>query len=238
MRSVVIPGLIAIVLAAAGAVFYIAGEGDRRVAEVHRQLATLQYSAADRSSADVEQALDLERRLPVVGPEAVADLHGATTTARYWQSDYAGVEPQHDASGAAQETDPAVLLLAANGAFRASLAAPERLDTIRRLDGAIKNYADALRAPGQQADAAYNYEYAVRLRDALGKAKPSAKMAAVKKASDEQGDLPSGPTLHGRPGGPPAKTDMSQFKIVIPKRGEERKDNPEAGKGGQKIRKG
>jgi hypothetical protein len=31
---------------------------------------------------------------------------------------------------------------------------------------------------------------------------------------------------------------MSQFKIVIPKRGDERKDNPEAGKGGQKIRKG
>jgi len=78
----------------------------------------------------------------------------------------------------------------------------------------------------------------VRLRDALGKAKPSAKIAAVKKASDEGGDLPSGPTLHGRPGAPPAKSDMSQFKIVIPKRGEERKDNPEAGKGGQKIRKG
>ena len=51
-------------------------------------------------------------------------------------------------------------------------------------------------------------------------------------------DLPSGPTLHGRPGGPPPATDMNQFKIVIPKRGEERKDAPDAGKGGQKIRKG
>ena len=51
-------------------------------------------------------------------------------------------------------------------------------------------------------------------------------------------NIPSGPTLHGRPGGPPAATDMNQFKIVIPKRGEERKDAPDAGKGGQKIRKG
>jgi len=33
-------------------------------------------------------------------------------------------------------------------------------------------------------------------------------------------------------------TDMAQFKIVIPKRGEERKENPEAGKGGVKVRKG
>ena len=50
--------------------------------------------------------------------------------------------------------------------------------------------------------------------------------------------MPSGPTLHGFPGAPPKGTDMSQFKIVIPKRGEERKDNPEAGKGGAKVRKG
>jgi hypothetical protein len=220
-------------------VFYAAGEGDRKVADVYTQLATLQYGAADRASADAEKSIDLERRIPIVGREAVGDLHGAATTARYWQSDYTTVEPKHDASGTVTETDPAMLLLAANAAFRASQAAPDRLDTIRRLDSAIKTYADALRAPGQPADAAYNYEYAVRLRDAMGKVKPSVKMAAPKQAAaNPDSDLPSGPTLHGRPGAPPTKAEMSQFKIVIPKRGEERKDNPEAGKGGQKIRKG
>ena len=44
--------------------------------------------------------------------------------------------------------------------------------------------------------------------------------------------------MHGKPGGPPAAASMAQFKIVIPKRGEERKDDPQAGKGGAKIRKG
>jgi hypothetical protein len=239
MRSVVIPALVAIVLAAAGAVFWIAGEGDRKVADVYTQLATLQYGAADKASADVEQSMDLERRIPVVGREALGDLHGAATTSRYWQADYAGVQPQHDASGSVTETDPTMLLLAANAQFRASQTAPDRLDTIRRLDGAVKTYADALKAPGQQVDAAYNYEYAVRLRDAMGKAKgAAAKNAAVKQASNVESDLPAGPTLHGHPGAPPTKAEMSQFKIVIPKRGEERKDNPEAGKGGQKIRKG
>ena len=79
------------------------------------------------------------------------------------------------------------------------------------------------------------------MRDALGKSRPgTAAKAAVGKqaAAAEPGDLPSGPTLHGHPGAPPTKSEMSQFKIVIPKRGDERKDNPEAGKGGQKIRKG
>src|SRR5262245_23630416 len=104
MRSVVIPAVVAVVLAAAGTVFWIAGEGDRRVADVYQQLATLQYGAANRASAEVEQSLDFERRLPVVGAEAVGDLHGAATTARYWQSDYDGVEPPHDAAGAVNET--------------------------------------------------------------------------------------------------------------------------------------
>src|SRR5260221_383086 len=52
------------------------------------------------------------------------------------------------------------------------------------------------------------------------------------------GDLPAGPTLHGKPGGPPPQVNMNQFKIVIPKRGEERNDAPDAGKGGTKVRKG
>jgi len=92
---------------------------------------------------------------------------------------------------------------------------------------------------GQDVNSAFNYEYTVRMRDALGKARAAApKAAPVKQAALEASDLPAGPTLHGHPGGPPTKTEMSQFKIVIPKRGDERKDNPEAGKGGQKIRKG
>ena len=131
-------------------------------------------------------------------------------------------------------------LLAANGAFRASQGSTDRTDTLRRLDGAVKSYAEALKANSQQVDAAYNFEYAVRVRDAIGRSKAgaAAKNAALKKAANEPSDLPAGPTLHGRPGAPPSKTEMSQFKIVIPKRGEERKDNPEAGKGGTKIRKG
>jgi hypothetical protein len=240
MRSVVIPLLLAIVLAVAGGAFWLAGQADRRVAEVHHQLALLQYEAAATTGADVEGSLDLERRLPIVGPQAQADVHDAATTARYWRSDYASVLPQHDANGTVTETDPAVLALAANAAFRASQASPDRLDTVRRLDGAVKSYVEALKVNGQDVNTAFNYEYAVRVRDQLAKGRPgsASKTAATKPVAAEGSDLPIGPTLHGHPGGPPPKTEMSQFKIVIPKRGDERKDNPEAGKGGQKIRKG
>jgi hypothetical protein len=46
------------------------------------------------------------------------------------------------------------------------------------------------------------------------------------------------PTIHGRPGGPPKNADMNQFKIVVPKRSDERDNNPEGGQGQEKVRKG
>jgi hypothetical protein len=239
MKSVVVPTLFAVALALAGAVFWAAGRADRRVAELHQQLATLQYAAAADASADLEGSPDFERRLPVVGPRASVDIHDAATTARYWEADYLGLQPHRDPSGSVTESDPIVLLLSANASFRASQLATDRTDALRRLDGAVKSYTDALKANGHDLDAAYNYEFVVRVREALGKSRPgAAKAATPKQASSEPSDLPSGSTLHGRSGGPPTKAEMSQFKIVIPKRGDERKENPEAGKGGQKIRRG
>jgi hypothetical protein len=242
MKSIIAPLIIAIVLAIAGAGFWIAGQTEKRLADVHHELATLQYTAATSDSEDVESELGAARRVPQVGDAAVADLRDTRATASYWSGGYGAIAPQKDANGAVTETDPQILLLVANASFRGGQAESDRATALRRLDGVVKSYGDVLRnSPGHQ-DAAYNYEYAIRVRDNLAKAKPAAAArnakAQPKPEADVAGDLPSGATLHGKPGGPPAATDMAQFKIVIPKRGEERKDNPEAGKGGVKVRKG
>jgi hypothetical protein len=43
-------------------------------------------------------------------------------------------------------------------------------------------------------------------------------------------DLPGGPTLHGRPGGPPPDVSMDQFKTLTPMSFEEREEaDPGAG---------
>jgi hypothetical protein len=255
MKPIAGPLFAAVVIVVLGGAFWIAGQNDRRLADVHAQLATLRYAAADTAGGDVEEGLALERRLPVLGPAAAADVRDARASAGYWRADYAAIAPKRDANGVVTETDPAILLLTANGAYRASQAATDRNEVVRRLDTVVKSYAEVLKAPagscqaGPQTcearamDAAFNYEFAIRAREAAAKAKPgpapknAAARAAVMKAVDE-GDLPSGSTLHGKPGGPPPAVDMNQFKIVIPKRGEERKDAPDAGKGGTKIRKG
>ncbi len=244
MKSFIVPLVAALVLAAAGAAFWIAGQTEKRVADVHDQLATLQYASAATDAEDVERGLGAATRVPQVGEHAANDLREARATASYWRAGYASIAPQKDANGAVTETNPAILFVAANAAFRSSQADPDRLTTLRRMDAVVKSYGDVLRSNPGNIDAAYNYEYAIRVREVLAKAKPAAagknaKAAPAKAAPAEvAGDLPAGATLHGHVGGPPPATDMAQFKIVIPKRGEERKDNPEAGKGGVKVRRG
>jgi hypothetical protein len=252
MKSALGPFVAAVVLALAGAGFWIAGHTEDRLADVHKQLAMLHYADAADEGSSVEESLGLERRVPVVGRAVEADARDVRASAGYWQSDYAAVAPRKDANGVVTETDPGILLLAANASFRASQTATDRLNTVRKLDDVVRGYAEVLKAQSKECgadqrtcearaiDAAFNYEYAIRTREALAKNRPPAasKKDARVAAKSVDDDLPSGPTVHGRPGGPPPATDMNQFKIVIPKRGEERKDAPDAGKGGQKIRKG
>jgi hypothetical protein len=239
MKSVVAPLVVAVVLALAGTGFWLAGQTETRLADAHKRLATLQYSQAAAASDEVEQSIGLERRLPVVGPQSDLEVRDLRAEARYWGTDYVALAPQRDAAGSLTETNPALQLVSANAAFRTTQQADNRLDAVRRLDTVVKTYADVLRNGGGQVDAAYNYELAVRARDALAKPRAAAPKAAPKpQATVGEADLPEGPTLHGKPGGPPPAVNMNQFKIVIPKRGEERNDAPDAGKGGTKIRKG
>jgi hypothetical protein len=252
MKSVAGPLVAAIVLAVAGAAFWLVGQTETRIADMHKQLATLHYDQAESEGEAVEQTLGLERRVPVVGRAADADVRDTRAAAGYWRADYAAIAPRRDANGVVTETDPAILFLAANAGFRASQTATDRGDVTRRLDTVVKSYGEVLKTEAatcgttteacetRAMDAAYNYEFAIRAREAAVRGRPNAKTAAARPAlkADDEGDLPAGPTLHGRQGGPPPATEMNQFKIVIPKRGEERKDAPDAGKGGQKIRKG
>jgi hypothetical protein len=241
MKSVIAPVVVAVLLALAGAAFWMAGQTERRLATVHQQMATLRFADAASEDEDVAASLGVAGRIPRVGDDLAADVRAEHARAEYWSADYPSLEPKRDASGALTETDPQLALVAANAGFRASQHVADRAELLRGLDRAVKTYGDVLKT-NPSADTAYNYEFVVRLRDTTQKAKPApakkGDAAAVARAAAVTSDLPAGPTLHGVPGAPPKGTDMSQFKIVIPKRGEERKDNPEAGKGGTKVRKG
>src|SRR5436190_5638131 len=121
MKSVVAPLLLAVVLALVGAAFWIAGQTERRLADIHAQLATLQYSSVTADSEEAEQSLGLAKRVPQVGAAATTDLRDVRATADYWRGGYTSMTPQvrgagapgmnNDANGAVTESDPQLLLL-------------------------------------------------------------------------------------------------------------------------------
>jgi hypothetical protein len=194
-----------------------------RMGDATQHIATLRY-------ADVDRALDA----------------GTTATVSYWLGQYSGVT--QDTNNAA--ADAHVLRTVANAAFRESERDPlTGSAAVQRLDGVLQAYASALKASPRDVDAAYNYEYVSRLRDQVARApqgkplKPARTSAAgadalAKAATAMAGDLPMGPTIHGRPGAPPPDAKMEDLQMLAPMEYGDREAQPEATPGGKRERKG
>jgi hypothetical protein len=86
-----------------------------------------------------------------------------------------------------------------------------------------------LREEPTRTDAAFNYEYIVRLRAAI-----AARRQPVAAVDASQSEV----TIHGHEGAPPAESDTKKFKMIVPMRPDERLEAEKAGKGTTKVRKG
>ena len=120
-----------VVLALAGAAF-LARRPDRDRAWPMRTSDWRRCSTPKprRPATTVEQSLGLERRVPVVGDRGRSSTCATARGGRgYWRTDYAALAPQRDADGSLTETDPALLLLSANAAFRATQQAARSRST-------------------------------------------------------------------------------------------------------------
>jgi hypothetical protein len=231
MKTVAGGFILAFVLFVVGALSWSEAGITRRVAAAHQRLATLHYD--EDTGTDDNGILS---RLPTPG-SSQSDVEEHRASVNYWLARYEVLTPLTGATGNQPSSNPNVLFVAANAAFRASH--PELGDhkvAVEHLDSVLQAYADVLRANPDHADAAYNYEYVSRLRDVLAKGKALPRAAA--KAVDVTVDLPSGPTLHGNPGGPPPEVPMNDFKTVSPMRFDEREEQSQPGRGKAPQRRG
>lgn len=163
---------------------------------------------------------------------------GERAAAAYWRGAFDTLTGTlEDTEGA---SEPALLLIAANAAYRAAERAPQpRTERLQQLDIVVQAYVSALKSPAFLPDAAYNYEYVVRLRDGVARARAGAKPSPSKAAAPTGStDLPIGPTIHGRPGGPPPDTKGEEFEILTPMEYGDREAQPEPTTGVKPLRKG
>ncbi|MGB7219138.1 MAG: hypothetical protein WBD07_10055 [Vicinamibacterales bacterium] len=237
MKSVIGHVVVALLLAAAGGISWLLGAAERRVAQAHQALATMQYATVADTAGELEDSLRLVGIVPRTGSGMTAAVREDRSTAEYWLARYDALAARRDASGAVVERDPNVLLVSANAAYRAlDVNLADRQTLVRSLDGIVKSYAEVLKsgAAAGNEDAAYNYEFLVRQRDQMARARGPVAPAKA----DLTGTTGTHPSIHGRQGAPPKGVDMSRFRIMIPKRSDERQENLEPGKGDTKGRRG
>ena len=142
--------LIAIILVAAGAILWRSSEHERRLAAAERDLVTLKYD--DAAAAAEQPGGRLAGLMP--GARTEADSKTLASTAGYWGGDYDKAIENPDAK-----------LLAANAAYRKLRQTGGSWQAVvGRMDSVVKQYAEILREDPANTEAAFNYEYVVRLR--------------------------------------------------------------------------
>jgi hypothetical protein len=216
MRAVAGYLIVALVLAGAGVVLLQGSHLERRLAQAERDLVTLRYQDAGTVADEAPPAW---AALWPGGDDAARAARELGATSKYWQGDYSAVA-----------ADPAARLLAANAAYRAMRREGGNWQAVvGRLDGIVKAYADVLRDDPTNAEAAFNFEFATRLR---------AVIAARRQNLSPQDPLAAGMTIHGGVGEVPIDAESRKFKMIIPMRPDERQEAEKAGKGGTRVRKG
>src|SRR6516225_1800038 len=145
MKSIIAPAVLAVVLATAGFAVWTMGKAEGHLADAHRELAMLQYADASAESDATLGAQSLAQRVGSSGINGQVDARHLRATADYWQTRYTALEPRRYAGGAITETDPDVLMFAANASFRLSQSESDRASTLRRLDAVVKSYAEVLK---------------------------------------------------------------------------------------------
>jgi hypothetical protein len=228
---------IALLLFVAAGVLWTAGARQTRVAEAQRALATLRYAQAAESLApDSGGALGaaggvvVDRMSALAGASNDSARAGGTgAAASYWSAHY-------DIVTVATGADP---FLAANAAYRLAMRqGGDWREVTGRLDDVIARYADVLRRTPGHADAAYNYEFAIRHRAAIAARQQPVPPAAASAEADAKARANEMATPHGIAGAPPAEAETKSFKLIVPMRPEERQEAERAGKSGPRVRKG
>jgi hypothetical protein len=198
----------AALIGAIGVSLLAMGRVEQGAATRQARVLTLAFSP----SSDLPDLPDLPsyvKRLPWIARLDQEDAE-RQVIAQYWLADYAALASAAETVEAAASLDPPVLMIAAHAAFRRGPF--DDAGAVKRLEGILTLYAEVLKRDPAQFDAAYNFEFVARRRNALAtrRAPPSGGRAPATSAP------PAGRTLHGDRGEEPAGLEATEFKVIVP----------------------
>ena len=216
-------------LALLGGVCLAVGTLEREMAHAQQRFATLHYEEPTATFDTAERYFEYGSRLPWIGNAPLNEVRARRAALRYWQRQYGTIVPrQAEPVSAIAPENIELQLVVANAVYRTGQSlATDRTTMLAGLDAGILAYLTVLKNATRQEDAAFNYEYVVRLRDDIdkGRRKPGPS------AAEANGPL-------GRAGAPPIKTsNANEFKVYIPLESEERTKSDEEKKKSEGQRK-
>jgi hypothetical protein len=235
---------------AAGALLILAGASlcavgyvERRAAKVREQMFTLQHDAVATERGRIDDWVRSARRLPWVGPMGVERAEQRAAS-QYWLRKYESLGVKADGGRTPSDVDPHVLMTAAHAAYRQTMLDGSDPETVKRLDRVITLYVEVLKRDPRDFDAAYNFEFVARRRNAIAAMRLAQARARGKNRvpQDErmrvQAVPRAGKTLHGERGAIPPGLEREDFKVIVPAPTDEREEQREAGSGTPRVRKG
>ena len=193
----------ALILGGIAAAVAAAGRLDRRVARAEQQIATFAFDDAEAAYGELERSLDVAGTVPWLFGGTRADVESRRAALRYWRGDYGGLLADYtDVSSPAVSGNLSLQFILANAAARAALDPDaDREQVLQALDGAIDVYLGVLQESPGHLDAAYNYEYLLRLRADIASG----------------AEIPATPrSQHGREGEAPEDGELEEIEIYVP----------------------
>ena len=207
---------------------FVASGIDQRVARAQQQISTIELVRPESAYADLESYLAVADLLPWLFGDTRAAVTARRAALRYWRGEYTGLLTDYsDSTDLEMSGNLELQFVLANAAYRAGLE--RRSDTagaLQALDGAIGVYLGVLQDSPDHQDAAYNYEYLLRLRADIASG----------------GEIPvSTQTPHGLEGEAPEDSDREEIKIYVPVQRDvdpEMDESPTLGAGGRIQKRG
>jgi len=176
--------------------------------------------------------VDYGRRLPLIG-EFFKGPELKRAEIDYWQKEYQSLVNQKITDP--ESVEPIFNLIKGNSFYRMVESERDRATVIEGLESAIASFVQVINKDEHNIDAAFNYEYLVRVRDDVAKRKR--KLPLKPEIPSDNGQQ----SLHGQEGRQGKDSGASTIKIHVPSDGDQRKNENEgqdAGKGAVKRGKG
>ncbi len=175
MRAAVKYLVVAVALGLVAAVLLMSGLVQRQMADAERSLATLGLNRAARLFDEVQDRLRFSEGVTWLLRETRDEVEARRAEVRYWRGEYATLVAEYPDIGRPEIRDNLSLQLTLASAYLRSgeaSALDDRDLMLGQLDRAISVYLQVLQNTRGNRDAAYNYEYLIRLRDEIAAGAP------------------------------------------------------------------